>query len=165
MLVLVAIIVTMTLSLVATVAAANRESRDVTTFHVVLTGLAEVPENAHGNADRGFAVVTFDRSDEEVCWQVLRLRLTDGEPLPFAGHIHVGPRNVAVSGNIVHHFFGTGGAGAAPASYPTVRVCQSIAPALLDAILANPDQYYVNLHNTPHPTGVVRGQLQGGHGG
>jgi hypothetical protein len=158
--VIVAIIVTMTLSLVATVAAAPPDAK---TFHVVLTGLAEAPENAHRNADRGFAVLTFDRSDAEVCWQVLRLRLTDGEALPFMGHIHLAPRNVP--GDVVVHLFGSGGAGPAPTSYPTERVCRSIIPALLDQILANPDQYYVNLHNTTHPNGVVRGQLQGGHGG
>jgi hypothetical protein len=161
--VLVAIVVAMTLSLVATVAADNGGVRDTKTFHVVLTGLAEAPENAHLNADRGFAVVTFDRSDEEVCWQVLRLRLSDGEALPFMGHIHVAPRNVP--GGIVVHLFGTGDGGPAPTSYPTERVCRSIDPVLLDEILANPDQYYVNLHNTTHTSGVVRGQLQGGHGG
>jgi hypothetical protein len=136
---------------------------DAKTFHVVLSGLAEEPENLHRNADRGFAEVTFDRSDAEVCWQVLRLRLTAGEALPHAGHIHFGPPNVA--GPIVVHFFGTGGAGPAPTSYPTERVCRSIDPVLLDQILANPGQYYVNLHNTTHPSGVVRGQLRGGHGG
>jgi len=136
---------------------------DAKTFHVVLTGLAEAPENVHRNADRGFAEVTFDRSDAEVCWQVQRLRLSDGEALPFMGHIHIAPRNVP--GPIVVHLFGTGDGGVAPTSYPTTRVCRPIAPALLDQILADPDQYYVNLHNTTHPSGVVRGQLQGGHGG
>jgi hypothetical protein len=158
--VMVAIIVTLTLSLVATVAAAPPDAK---TFHVVLTGLAEAPENVHGNADRGFAEITFDRSDAEVCWQVLRLRLTAGEALPFMGHIHLAPRNEP--GGIVVHLFGTGDGGPAPTSYPTERVCRSIAPALLDQILANPDQYYMNLHNTTHTSGVVRGQLQGGHGG
>ena len=158
--VLVAIVVAMTLSLVATVAADNGGVRDTKTFHVVLTGLAEAPENAHLNADRGFAVVTFDRSDEEVCWQVLRLRLSDGEALPFMGHIHVAPRNVP--GGIVVHLFGTGDGGPAPTSYPTERVYVFIG---IVTRTSNPDQYYVNLHNTTHTSGVVRGQLQGGHGG
>jgi hypothetical protein len=161
--VLVALVVTMTLSLVAAVAADNGGTQDTKTFHVVLSGLAEAPENVHGNADRGFAVVTFDRSNAEVCWQVLRLRLTDGEALPFMGHIHFAPANVP--GPIVVHLFGTGDGGPAPTSYPTELVCRDIDPVLLDQILANPDQYYVNLHNTTHQSGVVRGQLQGGHGG
>lgn len=32
--------------------------------------------------------------------------------------------------------------------------------ALLDNIAANPQQYYINLHNQPFPGGALRGQLQ-----
>jgi hypothetical protein len=32
-------------------------------------------------------------------------------------------------------------------------------PALTAAILANPENYYVNVHTTACPTGTIRGQL------
>ena len=124
-----------------------------------LSGVHEVPENVHGNRDRGVAQVSFDPSNDQICWQVLELRLSAGEALPHAGHIHFAPRGVA--GPIEVHFFGTGDGGPAPTSYPTPRVCRSVDGPLLDQILATPGQYYMNLHNTTHPGGVVRDQLKG----
>ncbi|MGH2686559.1 MAG: CHRD domain-containing protein [Actinomycetota bacterium] len=131
----------------------------VQNVRVQLSGVHEVPENVHGNGDRGVAEVSFDPSNDQICWQVLELRLLDGEALPHAGHIHIAPRNVA--GPIVVHFFGTGDGVAAPTSYPTPRVCRPVDGALLDQILASPGEYYVNLHNATHPSGVVRDQLKG----
>ena len=132
---------------------------EVKVFRVQLSGAQEEPDNAHGDADSAAAIVTFDGNKDEVCWQVLKLTLTTGEALPHAGHIHFAPPGVA--GPIVIHFFGTGDGGPAPTSYPTKRTCRPVSPGLLDEILANPGQYYVNLHNATHPGGVVRGQLDG----
>lgn len=33
----------------------------------------------------------------------------------------------------------------------------------VQAILASPQEYYVNVHNTEHPSGAIRGQLHGDH--
>ena len=125
-------------------------------FAVRLSGANEVPENVHGNDDRGIARVTLIE-DGTICWRVPALKLTDGEALPHAGHIHFAP--VGVAGPIVVHFFGTGDGGAAPTSYPTSETCRSVDPVLVVQIMDAPDQYYVNLHNATHPSGVVRGQL------
>ena len=132
---------------------------DVKTFRVQLSGVHEAPENPHRNRDRGVAEVSLDPNNDELCWQVLELTMTEGEALPHAGHIHFAPRKVA--GPIVVHFFGTGDGVPAPTSYPTDRVCRTVDPALLDQIVASPGDYYVNLHNSTHPSGVVRGQLRG----
>ena len=67
----------------------------VRNVRVQLSGVHEAPENAHGNHDRGVAEVSFDPANDQVCWQVLELRLTAGEALPHAGHIHIAPRDVA----------------------------------------------------------------------
>jgi hypothetical protein len=37
--------------------------------------------------------------------------------------------------------------------------CTRAAPALVSAIVANPSNYYVNVHNAPYPEGAIRGQL------
>ena len=38
--------------------------------------------------------------------------------------------------------------------------CMAIEPDLLRAMIANPENYYVNIHNAEFPAGAVRGQLQ-----
>jgi hypothetical protein len=42
---------------------------------------------------------------------------------------------------------------------PTNAGCGTADLALGDAILANPDQYYVNVHTKANPGGAIRGQL------
>lgn len=137
--------------------------------HFKLSGAQEVPENVHGNRDRGSVTVFFPEEDEgdesetppgptaEICFKFGKLTLTAGEPLPFMGHIHNAPEGEA--GPIVLHIFGSGDGAAAPTSYPTEKICRQAPVPLIEAILDNSDDYYVNLHNTTHGSGVVRGQF------
>ncbi len=134
------------------------------TFRIALSGANEVPPNAHGDADRGSVVLTINLGQRTVCWQFGELTLTAGEPLPHIGHIHEAP--AGVQGGIVLTLFGappnTGGVNTppAPTAYPTDTVClQNVSRELLINIFSDPAQYYVNLHNTTHGSGVVRGQL------
>lgn len=125
-------------------------------FLVKLSGENEVPATEHGKADRVNARVTLV-GDGEICVKFSQIKLTDGEALPVAGHIHAAP--AGVNGPVVVHLFGGGGGSpAAPADYP-VEVCSTAAQTTYDAILADPSSYYVNLHNPTHPAGVMRGQL------
>jgi hypothetical protein len=123
-----------------------------------------VPPNAHGDADRGSVTLTMNLGRRTVCWQFGELTLTAGEPLPHIGHIHEAPAGSA--GGIVLTLFGapanTGGVNTppAPTAYPTDTVClENVSRELLINIFSDPAQYYVNLHNTTHGSGVVRGQL------
>lgn len=147
------------------VASAGNEGDKV---HFKLSGTQEVPENVHGNKDRGAVTVFFQQKDEgdesespgatsEICFKFGKLVLSPGEPLPFMGHIHNAPEGVA--GPIVLHIFGSGDGTTAPTSYPTEKICRQAPADLIEAILDNSDDYYVNLHNTTHGSGVVRGQF------
>jgi hypothetical protein len=125
-------------------------------FSIRLSGAAEAPTNAHGDLDHGSVVIWLNQGAGEVCWQFGELTLTAGEPLPFAAHIHEAP--VGEPGPIVVTLFDPT-TGTTPTSYPTDTVCVSADPALIKEIRKNPQDYYVNMHNDTHPTGVVRGQL------
>ncbi len=124
-------------------------------FRVMLSGANEVaPTNPHGTADRGSAELRLNSGQEEICFSFGALTLTAGEPLPFAGHIHEAPAGKA--GRVLVTLFGRANA---PTSYPTEERCVSAEREVIKEIMRNPGNYYVNLHNTPHPTGVVRAQL------
>ena len=132
-------------------------------FSVVLSGANEVdaagaPTNAHGDADRGSIELTLNPGQEEVCWSLGPLTLTEGEALPHVAHIHTGEATTA--GPVVIDLFGTAATVPAPTSYPTDTICVRADRALIIEVLQDPSAYYVNLHNAPHASGVMRGQLQ-----
>ena len=116
-----------------------------------LSGANEVPQA--NTADRGSAVIRLNAKTLKVCWAFSSLKLSPKDGLgtaPTAAHIHVGAAGVA-------------GADVVPlgASYAR-RGCATSTKPLIDAILANPKGYYVNVHNASYPGGAVRGQLKKG---
>ncbi len=116
-----------------------------------LSGANEVPQA--NSADRGHAVIRLNAKTLKVCWAFSALKLTPKDGLsttPAAAHIHVGAAGVA--GAIVVPL-GT--------SF-TRRGCTTTTKPIMDAILANPKAYYVNVHNASYPAGAVRGQLKKG---
>lgn len=125
-------------------------------FRTALSGANEVPANPHGAAERGGAWIKLDERRGRVCWKFAKLTLTAGEALPTAAHIHNAAAGTA--GPVVVTLF-TGAA--APASYPTPVTCVAAAADVIQRIRQDPAQYYVNMHNAAHPSGVVRGQLAG----
>lgn len=72
-----------------------------------------------------------------------------------AAHIHFGRETV--NGAIVMALpppVAPGGANPGASS-----ICAAMAPAMLNALRANPSAFYVNVHNTAFPNGAMRGQL------
>lgn len=125
--------------------AANADSlTDFTPFSfTALSGAAEVP--GPGDPDgRGFSFVRWNADNGLICYNVF----VRGIAPATAAHIHVGDENTA--GPVVQ-----------PLEPPTngysagCTVNQDLAAALD----ANPDDYYVNVHNPEYPAGAVRGQL------
>ena len=112
-----------------------------------LTGAAEVPP---GDLDgSGTATISVNSGQEEVCWEIVAM----GIELPAtAAHIHVGAAGTAPPNNVVVTL-------SAPDVSGFSSGCTTVDGDLALDILQNPEDYYVNVHNDPFPTGAIRGQL------
>ncbi len=120
---------------------------DSGTLVAYMTGAAERP--TPGDPDGiGRAVITVNDETNTIC---VALQFT-GVDMPLTSfHIHVAPPTSP--GPIVIPF-------TAPRSESSYQ-CQVVADeALLDNIVAHPEQYYINIHNASYPGGALRGQLQ-----
>lgn len=113
-------------------------------FQVNLTGAAEAP--GPGDPDgTGTAKITIKQEKNQLCYQ---LTVKNIAPATLA-HVHEGA--VGVAGPI-----------RVTLKAPTKGAsdgCVTVERSLLTAILANPANYYVNVHNAEFPAGAVRGQL------
>lgn len=116
----------------------------VSSFFTVLLGENEAPDP--GDPDGfGFASITLVESQGLVCFG---LSATGIEPAT-ASHIHEAP--VGEPGPVV-----------VPLTPPTSGGsggCVSAESGLIADIAANPENYYVNVHNEEFPAGAIRGQL------
>jgi hypothetical protein len=131
-------------ALVAPAAAASGDRAAV--LAASLTGAQEVP--GPGDPDgAGRALVRL--SGDQACFLLKWSRIT----APVAAHIHVGRRGVP--GGIVVGFF----MGQLPDTLNAVAGCAPADPAVVDAIVADPRGYYVNIHTADFPAGAIRGQL------
>jgi hypothetical protein len=130
------------------------------TFHLQLSGAAE-PLGGDPNAS-GTASVTINAGLQTLCYS-LSWTGVGGESAAadevWGAHIHNAP--AGVNGDIFIHLFGA--PHEAPTAYPgtfSVSDCVSVERGFLVAVLAHPDQYYLNLHNDEFPAGVIRAQLR-----
>jgi hypothetical protein len=120
-------------------------------FTTELTGEAEV--NAAGVPNQGdldgtgTASLTFNPGLEQVCFE---LSVEDITLPATAAHIHGGP--VTAPGPIVVPL-------TAPDATGESSGCVSADRTLILSIMRNPQDYYVNVHNTDFPPGALRGQL------
>ena len=130
----------------ASVAGARGDTHRAVPHVTLLTGAAEV--DAQGNPNQGdpngigvAAVVLFPKTDT-VCWRIA----VRGIERPIVGaHIHNAP--AGSNGPIVVDF------------QAQLHGCTVVDSWLMDALLAHPENYYVNVHTSEFPAGAVRGQL------
>jgi len=109
-----------------------------------LTGAAEVP--GPGDPDGGGTVqVTLDPDKNEVCYDLSLTKIDEAT----AAQIHEGA--AGKEGPVKVPFD-------APKSGST-KGCKTVDAAVVKDIMANPANYYVNVHNAAHPKGAIRGQL------
>jgi hypothetical protein len=136
-------------ALLATVATAAAGGRP---FSTTLSGAEEV--NAQGVPNQGdpdgsgFVRLTLNPGQGEICFE---LTVTGIAPAT-AAHIHVGAAGTAPPNNVVVAL-------TPPPTSGSSSDCESVDRELVKAILQNPENYYVNVHNADFPAGAVRGQL------
>jgi hypothetical protein len=112
-----------------------------------LTGAQEAPNPGDPDGS-GTAVITINPGLGTVCWELSVTGIT----LPAsASHIHIAPA-------------GSPGPVVVPLSAPDANgyasgCGENVSRELLIDIMANPEGYYVNVHNSDYPLGALRGQL------
>ena len=116
-------------------------------FSTVLLGANEAP--GPGDPDgSGTAHLTLNPGQGEVCFDIS----VTGIVLPGTGaHIHEAP--VATPGPIRVHL-------TPPDSTGHSSGCvEDVSSERIMDIMKNPENYYVNVHNSEYPAGALRGQL------
>lgn len=115
-------------------------------FTTTLLGINEVPVPDSGDPDgSGTATVVLNSGQGTICWYLT----VSGIAPATAAHIHEAPA-------------GSAGGVVLPLSAPTdgdSSGCAGGQDALIAEIRANPEDYYVNVHNLIYPGGALRGQL------
>jgi len=109
-----------------------------------LTGAAEVPGPGDNNGG-GTVQVTLNSDKNEVCYDLSVKDL----PEATAAHIHEGA--VGKDGPVKVGLDAPKGGSA--------KGCKTADAAVVKDMMANPANYYVNVHNPAHPKGAVRGRL------
>ena len=121
----------------------------VVTLTAELTAAAEVPDAGPEGAT-GTASITIDDASGEVCFELTVDGLAE-EDAVVAAHIHAGEAGVA--GDVVVPLF------TAPPAGEMTGCVEGVDLELVADIIANPGDYYVNIHSEDYPAGAVRGQL------
>ena len=108
---------------------------------------ADLADGGEGDPDgTGTAAITIDPDTGEVCWELSVENIADST----ASHIHVGAEGE--SGDVVVPLDVDGFSGSSVG-------CVDASDADLDAIIADPAGFYVNIHTEDYPGGAIRGQL------
>jgi hypothetical protein len=127
-------------------------------FNITLDALDPVTGQVTGDPDgRGTAEFIFDTDQGTICYELEVEGIAEPvEPAPGLGSAHI-------------HLVATGGIAVdletdfEPDKSDEFKAsgCVEVDSALLQAILENPDQYYLNIHNAEFPGGALSGLLSG----
>lgn len=132
------------LTIIAVVALASPAASLAGDLKTALTGAAEVPDA--GDPDgKGSATVTVDKAKGQVCYALA----AEGIDAATMAHIHKGAAGAAGPPVVTLD----------PPANGKSEGCKAASAEVLDAIAANPADYYVNVHNAAFPKGALRGQL------
>jgi len=127
-------------ALAAAVAALGASAHAAESLSAHLTGAGKDPDG------QGHATFQIDPAKSEVCYTLM----VENIAVATAAHIHKGAE-------------GENGPPVVPLTKPDAdgrsSGCATADKAVVDAILANPAGYYVNVHNAEFPPGAIRGQL------
>ncbi|MDH4334443.1 MAG: CHRD domain-containing protein, partial [Chloroflexota bacterium] len=124
--------------------AVGPEGPVTTELSVRLSGDQVVPGPGAIDAGSGSGYVMIDTDAGTMCWSIS----WDGIDEPTSASIHAGPA-------------GEVGAGVIDLADPLSDGClESLDPATLDAIVADPSAYYLELVSAAYPGGAIRGQLE-----
>jgi len=129
-------------------------AQEPTTLVVELSAENEIPGCPLGEESGagGYAVVQIDEATGEISYRVVAFKLPGTvRPQGLGGHIHIGDATAA--GPVVLPLQLTG------LSTGLVAAGTTTDPALADAILDNPENYYLNIHTDVCTGGAIRGQL------
>lgn len=112
---------------------------------VMLDGKQEVP--GPGDTDgKGKAKITMNHAKNELCWDISVSKIQ----APTAAHIHMGAAGQAGDVKVP----------LSKAANGSWKSCAMVDKAVMDEIMANHANFYVNVHNAEFPNGAVRGQLK-----
>jgi CHRD domain len=136
------------LGLVAGTGYATASAVTVFTVHLAPT--------ASGDQDgSGVAVLRLDLDHQQICYTIVVRNI--GQPVEPALGIGSAHIHTALTGgvfvNLLTDFRSTG------SDTYIARGCVSTSTANIEAILSNPDQYYVNVHTVEFPRGAIQGSL------
>jgi hypothetical protein len=134
-----------TATLISLVVAGSALAATTTLSANLKGGAAETPTGDPNGS--GTVSITIDPATRQVCWNIKVANIAPAT----ASHIHVGA--AGVSGGVVVPLNVTGFTGS------TTGCAAAPAAADLAAIIANPADFYVNVHTADFPAGAVRGQL------
>jgi hypothetical protein len=135
---------------IASPAAIAEDNSQAVVFHVALSG--PDPDG------RGTAVLRFDPAVGTLCYEIV----VDGigeptEPAPGLGNAHIhGPLpSTGIAVPLETEFAQAGASDVFVASG-----CVDVDAATLEAILASPESFYVNVHTVEFPGGAIQGSLR-----
>ena len=104
----------------------------------------------------GVANVRLDPDQDLVCYSIVVRDIgAPAEPRPGIGSAHIhGPQPAeGIALDLDTDYLATG------TSTHIARDCVSADSDTVDAVLANPELFYVNVHNVEFPVGAVQGSL------